>query len=239
MESTAVRIAICEDRAEDMGNLMDILYVSADQNKISAKPQISTFPSGESFIEEFKEGDYDLIFLDIFMKDMTGMDTAKLIRRIDSDCAIVFTTTSKDFAIEGYKVDALDYIIKPAKDEEIIQLITKYLDSKKEKEGPFITVIADYRKVDVTLSKIVYIEVIDKYCIFHTTERDIKSRMSMNELVDKLSRPFLRCHRSYMVNLDYVKDITEDFIMKNGDVVYIRKNDYAHIKEEYLKYLMR
>ena len=108
-----MRIAIIEDQSDDAAILLHFLAQWSEKQQIPLAPQPECFSSGEEFLTTFSGGSYDLLFLDIYLKDLNGMETARRIREMDPDCKIIFTTSSTEFAVESYDVNASWYLVKP------------------------------------------------------------------------------------------------------------------------------
>ena len=113
-----MNIAIADDRVEDLQAAEDYLlrYFSARHPEVMSDLSISTFPSAEKFLEVFDPGRFDLLLLDIYMEDMTGMEAAEAVRLKDDRVPIVFLTTSQDHLLEGYRVFASGYLMKPLRE---------------------------------------------------------------------------------------------------------------------------
>ncbi|MGI6175148.1 MAG: LytR/AlgR family response regulator transcription factor [Christensenellales bacterium] len=229
-----LNIAVCEDMPRDMERLC------AQIAACGLGVQIQRFQSGEAFLDNFSAGRYHLVFLDIYMQGMTGVDVAKALRASDADCIIVFTTTSHEHALEGYQVNALQYLLKPTQDEEVARVLEKAVSLLKPKNEPFITVLSDKQKYDIPLHTILYVEVHNRICRIHTTKETLPTYASIGGLEQMLpTPPFLRCHQAYIVNMDHVACIKQDFHMKNDDRVYIRQREYHKIRKIYLRYLVQ
>lgn len=229
-----LRIAICEDKDAETQNLTEMIETSG------YPVSVISYPAGEALLRDFEPDMFNLIFLDIYMHGMNGIETARAIRRIDSKCGLVFITNSPDFALEGFEVDAMQYLLKPAEPEKIHQLIVKCAELIKHLgEEPTCSVRVDGTVEDLPLADIMYVDIYNKSCIIHLPDSTVQAAETINEMEQRLpSPPFYRCHRSYIVNLDYVREIDRDFFMKNGDVVYIRRGDVKAMKEAYMKYLI-
>ena len=106
-----LRLAICDDRTEDRERLCRLLKEYGQYNNLELT--VDQWSTGEDFLLSFAPGRYQLVFLDIYMKQINGVETARTIREQDEDCAIVFVTTSPEHAVEGFSVNALHYLLKP------------------------------------------------------------------------------------------------------------------------------
>jgi DNA-binding LytR/AlgR family response regulator len=202
---------------------------------------VRIYSNGEALLQAFAPGFFHLILLDIYLdglKAVTGMDVARTIRATDENVRLAFTTSSREHAIAGYGVNASQYLVKPLQSNDVAALlhsVTKYWSDFDET----LTVVIDRQKHTVQTRDILYIEVFDIRCIIHTTSEDIACYTSIDELEKQLSSPpFLRCHRSYIVNMDHVRAIDRDFTVSNGDTVFIRRPDKWKMKKAYRDYVV-
>jgi len=228
-----LHIAICEDTEPDLVTLRTLIENSG------VNTALDIFKNGESFIVQFAKGKYDLIFLDVFMDELSGVETAERIRELDTDVVIVFTTTSEDFTREGYRLNAYKYMIKPiirADVEESLDLAVVKRDRNLEAS---LEIISDGRATSIPFNDILYVESRDSRSHIVTAGgQEYPTITSLDSLETLLSPPrFLRSHRAFIVNLDHVDDVDDDFIMDNGDIAYIRVKDHKRIKNKYDDYV--
>lgn len=180
---------------------------------------IGTYTSAVAAIRDVKEKRIDLIFLDIQMPELSGLEFATLL---PATCKIVFTTAFSQYAIDGYKVNAIDYLLKPISYDEFLRAANKALDFflAAEKmvthEDRFIYVKSEYKLVQVQFDDILYIEGLKDYVKIYLEgdQRPIHSLMNMKKMEDSLPSPeFLRIHRSYIVHMPKVKTIEHSRIV--------------------------
>lgn len=174
---------------------------------------IGTFGSALEAMKELREHPVQLLFLDIQMPELSGIEFAKVL---PSETKIIFTTAFQQYAIEGYKVNALDYLLKPISYEDFLKAANKALDwftvSQKQQtyaEDRFMFVKSDYKLVRVSLDDILYIEGLKDYVrIYLADGQKIMSLMNMKKLEDYLPCPeFLRTHRSYIVHMTKTQSV--------------------------------
>lgn len=228
-----LNIAICDDERREARLLADMI-------KSNGLPcEISLFTDGESLLSEPDLSRFDLFFLDIYLEGMTGVELARKLRARNQNCEIVFITISDAHAMEGFAVNALQYLLKPVDAKQVTGLLERFVRIHDRRDLSYCTVVVDRAEVRIFFRDIFYIETFDKYCKLHTREGVVETYSTLSALLEKLpSPPFLRCHRSYVVNMDYVQKAERDFVMKNGHIVYIRQSERASIKETYMKYLV-
>lgn len=223
-----LRIAICEDSNDDAKGLQSLIMASC------VATEISHFESGDAFLASRPAGRFDLVFLDIYMEGISGIEVAYTLRKMDEACGVVFTTTSEDHRPEAFDVDAEQYLVKPVDKVKLEKVLRKRLAVVRNTRET-CSVNERGRRVEVVLDHIYYVEVQNHNCLVHTADRVIEtgSAMKIDDFELLLPPPrFLRCHKSYIVNMSYVESVGRDFIMKNGQTVYIRRGDIAKCARE-------
>lgn len=231
-----MRIAICDDESVDRKNIADALTAYARQNQLEF--EIDEFEDGTAFLAAFHRASYLVVFLDVYMGETGGVETARAVCSMDENCAIIFVTSSPDFRAEGFEVAAVHYLIKPIGYAEI-QTAMNRCKHRFNLDDRFFFVLSDRRRIRIHFKDVIYIEVYGKVTLAHTTGAVIKSRTPLAEIKKLLeSGPFLQCHRCYIVNMMMIRKVLEDgFLMKNTDNVPIRKNGRQEIKDAYSDYL--
>ena len=192
-------------------------------------------------LEEQK--DIDLFFLDIQMPDLTGLEFSKLLPQ---NSRVIFTTAFDQYAIDGYKVNALDYLLKPFDYNEFLSASTKarnYFESqqpvsvsKREKKQEFIFVKSEYKQIKINFSEILYIEGLKDYVKIYMKEnpKPILTLMSLKKLEEELpSENFMRVHRSYIIALDKIEAIERNHIVIGKEQITIAPN-YKDVLMEYI-----
>ncbi|MCL2010855.1 MAG: LytTR family DNA-binding domain-containing protein [Synergistaceae bacterium] len=225
-----LRVAICEDDGKDAEHLSSLINASG------VAAEISLFESGEAFLAFLAgrpAGGFDLVFFDIYMGGVSGVEAAGVLRETDDACGVVFTTSSRDHMPEAFDVGAEQYLIKPVQHEKLEKVLKKRL-ALMERSQKTCLVNAKGRRVNVPLDHIYYVEAHGHICRVHTANGEIEtSSMTMEDFELQLQPPrFLRCYKSYIVNMSYVEKVDRDFIMKNGHRVYIRRDDVAKYARE-------
>jgi DNA-binding LytR/AlgR family response regulator len=199
---------------------------------------IGTYGSAIEAMKELRDNPAQLLFLDIQMPELSGIEFAKILPQ---ETKIIFTTAFQQYAIEGYKVSALDYLLKPISYDDFLKASNKALDwftaSQKQQtyaEDRFMFVKSDYKLVRVALDDILYIEGLKDYVrIFLADGQKIMSLMSMKKLEDYLPRPeFLRTHRSYIVHMSKAQSIDRFRIVFGQEFIPI-SDSYKEEVQEY------
>lgn len=164
---------------------------------------LCTFEDAVSAAEYIRNNEVDLIFTDINMPDISGLD---LVRSLEKKPFIVFTTAHKKFAFDGFELDATDYLLKPFSMDRFKKAVQKAAEQKQLKknnfEEDFLSIRSEYRLVNIPLHSIVYIEGLEDYIKIHLTEgKPVLTLMTMKAVVEKLpANKFIRIHRSYIIN---------------------------------------
>lgn len=230
-----LRIAVVEDDKTYAAQLKEYLvrYGTEKNQKIS----VALFPDGEDIVTDYS-AEFDIILMDVEMTFMDGMTTAERIREKDNEVVIIFITNMPQYAIQGYKVDALDYVLKPISYFAFSQRIDRALTRVKKKEATYITVAQKGGKKKLNVDKICYVEVRDHDLIYHSTKGDIVTKSSMKEAEDTLGgTKFFWCNRCYLVNLEYVEDFRGNDVTVASDVIQVsraRKKAFMDALNDYM-----
>ena len=216
-----IRIGICDDEVEELerlGRLIEEFFQLRNQDCV-----LSAFRSGDELLSAIDQG-FDLIFLDIYMGLEDGIAVAKRIRVLDKTCVIIFATNSRAHAIRGYGVRALQYLLKPIGAAELnaaLDLAVEELSSRSAKSVQLVNRQGNYR---IALDDLAYAESRARLLTVHTrSQGDIRyyDRLDNLEALCDDER-FLRCHKSFLVNLDYVDAIVNDkALMRDGQEIPI------------------
>ena len=224
-----MNIAICDDIAAEAEDIRGYLLDHFDQNGFTG--DIHVFSSGESLLADFKPGRFDVLFMDIYMDGISGVEAATRIRERDPNCLLVFITSSDSHMRDGFALRAASYVEKPVTPEKLEVAFTQCRDAFL-KSARYIEVESKRHKVRIPFTRLVYIEGMERSVFFNTDLGEtVEARMKMEDAAKQVSgSPFLRCHRSFIVNMNYVADIKgNDLIMKNGCLIPVRKNGRTEV----------
>ena len=222
-----IRIAIVEDAAFDRQVLRDCLREYGQET--GAELQITEFTGGTAFLEQYQE-DLDLIFMDIMMDGLDGLTTARKLRRRDDKVLLVFVTSMLQYAVQGYSVDAMDFIVKPVTYTGLKLCMDRVFRRLNETTPVRLRFTNREGTHSVDAAEICYIESLEHKIVVHTVQGEIQSDMSLaaaEKMVKAL--PFFRCHVSYLVNLRYVDRVSGNDVWVNGDRLAIsryRRKDF-------------
>lgn len=212
-----MRIAIVDDDEEERKILRDRLC--AQSGFLLGHWKIFEYETGAAFLEAAALERFDLLFLDIYLKEESGIQIAEELRRFDPDCILVFTTISTDFALEAFHVRAMQYLVKPYTEEEL----TAFLEELKKRlpvPAPCIEVKSlGGHSIRLYFHEILYAEHFQHHIYIWTADNQkITIRQTFREFSQDLQDPrFFLCSRGLLVNLEYTEDFDgRDFILKNG-----------------------
>lgn len=231
-----IKVAIVEDEEKATQDLRDALNRFSKENDIFF--QVETYKEGLTFLDEKKE--IDLIFMDIEMPHMNGIDVAKKLREKDEKVALIFVTNMVQYAIRGYEVDAIDYVLKPLKYARFSALMKKTLRiiDKTNEAQLVLKTNGGIRKI--YFSSILYIEIQDHLLIYHTEHGDIETWGTISGAEENLPKEeFCRCSHSMIVNFRHIQEIDKDtIIMKNVSkpiaISHSKKKDFSLRFHNYL-----
>jgi len=231
-----LNIAICDDEkiiADDLKEKTKKLFPTAN---------VRAFLSGEALLAQ-KELP-DILLLDIRMKGMDGMKTAKEIRGRKQGCVIIFVTVDKSFVFKAFDVGAFHYLVKPFTNEKFTEVMTKAAQSCCDtqcKEADKRYIMTDYKGMHskIYVDDITYAEVYNRKVVIHTSNQEIEYYGRLTELEKNLGEDFFRTHRAYLVNMRYVTRYTAECVtLRTGDVPMSKANFPKFVKA-YLKYNQR
>lgn len=226
-----MKIVICEDNSTQAAFIRKLVIEWAALRKLYV--DIGLFNSAESFLFSIEDDiSPDILLLDIQMSKMNGMQLARKMREYDNDVIIVFITAIKEYVFEGYDVNALDYILKPVKKENLFKCLDKA--GVKKKSNKFLLV----NNTKIKQSDIVYIEALAHYIHIHKADDEIRYKQAIGSILESLdSSNFIQCHRSYIINLKYVLKITKtDVVLDNGRKIPLSRTRYSEVNKAFISY---
>lgn len=217
-----IHIAIVEDEDRYADPLREYIFRYGQEKKQDFK--VTRFHDGDEIVESYT-GDYDLILMDIQMRFMNGMTAAEEIRKRDTAVAIMFITNMTEYAIKGYAVNALDYVVKPVGYYAFSRKLDRIMPGLKKKRFYMtVPIESGVRKLDV--EQVLYIEVQDHTLIYHTEAEAVRARGrgSMRETEQTMqSYGFFRCNNCYLVNLKHVESIGESVCHVGTETIQVSR----------------
>lgn len=231
----SIRIAIVEDEADATKQLTE--YMERYARESGEKFIITTFSTAATAIAGYKNN-FDVVFMDVMLPDGNGIDIAKRIREKDKDVVVVFVTNMAQFAVRGYEVQALDYVVKPVSYYNFTKKLAAALDAFRAKQDAFIWISNKEGKTRLNVSSIVYVEVFQHILIYHTTKGDFKASGSLSSALAELKgQPFSLCNRCYLVNLRYVTAVKGLTATVNGQPLQISNRSRGSFMKDLNDYL--
>lgn len=229
-----IHAAIVDDLQRDLDIIKNFLSVYAQENSLPLS--ITEFQSGEAFLENFCADKYSIVFLDIIMEGLNGMETAKKIRSIDSQAVLVFVTTEAEYAIEGYEADASAFLVKgPALDYPAFARMMDRLKPKLNNHD-FLEFKEKGGTLRLPVFSLCYADVIDHKLTLHTEDKEFVLRMPIKAFQESFfgDTRFFECHRGIIVNLDWIQSIEKKVIhLKNGVVLPCSRRRHQDLIEAY------
>lgn len=233
-----MKIAIIDDLIECRKDIESCLHKFFKKHYVDENIYIEEYSSGENFLCSFQKSAYDLIFIDQYMQELSGIETARQIREFDKLVILVFITTSRDYAIDSYQVRAGGYLLKPFSYDDFEQTLL-LLDLAKLRNARFICL----QNEKMLLREILWCDVDGHYIHIHTQQRGtLRYRIPFATISDMLLEypQFLTCYKGCIVNLDNVDYLDElAFVLMSGDRILFSIRDRKKIENCYHTYLFQ
>lgn len=230
-------IAIIEDQIETAKTLMQFITMFAQEN--NTEMDMRHFENGEDFLASLSTP-YDLVFMDIELSGINGMDAAIKFREVNQQCQLIFVTNMAQFAVKGYAVDATDFIVKP---------IQAYDFSLKLKRAYQKLLASRPREISIRVNGVIkilrsndiyYVEVDGHQVIYHTSKGDFETWSTLGEVENLLGKdPFSRSNSCYLVNLRYVSEIRANSIIVHGEELQTSRRRHKDFINDLTDYLGR
>jgi DNA-binding LytR/AlgR family response regulator len=208
------RIAIVEDNVDSINKMKS--FLNCYEKEKNENFEIFTFSDGDEITSDY-QAIYDIILLDIEMGRLDGMSAAKKIRTFDKDVIIIFVTNTPQYAIKGYQVDALSYLLKPVPYFAFCQEIQKSLEKINKRKKQYVLVITENGIVRLNATEIFFVETMKHSLIIHAKSGEYTMKAPLKKMTEMLANaPFYLCNSCYLVNLDEVTGVSGDFVHIHG-----------------------
>lgn len=231
-----IHIAICDDERYMLDKLKKL--VSDFFYKENIQINILQFSSGEELLNYNKP--IEVLFLDIQMKNMNGMETAKKLRNHNFRGVLIFVTILKELVFQAFEVQAFDYLLKPIEEEHFKKVMNRLLISLKSAKEKSLLIQRKSENRIIFFDDIIFCEIMNRKVYLHLQSEEIIDYYDKIEnLETKLDKRFFRCHRSYLINLKYLKSFRDGLAyMNNGETIPVsrlRSKEFTSVILQYMK----
>ncbi|MBQ8136388.1 MAG: response regulator transcription factor [Clostridia bacterium] len=211
-----LRVAAVEDNDRDAEYLMSHLKRFARENSVEIEAK--RYENGILFLEGYR-GEFDIVFMDIDMPAMNGMNTAKALRNVDAHVVLIFVTALARFALNGYEVDAFDFIVKPMQYNFFSAKMQRAVKKLSTEQRVKLLIKTNEKTVRLFADEIVYVNIYNHMLTFHTEEENVSTRGTMKDVLETLNNgSFAMCNKSCVVNLNHVQSIEGDEVVLTGGI---------------------
>ncbi|MCI8670036.1 MAG: response regulator transcription factor [Lachnospiraceae bacterium] len=231
-----IHVAICDDEKY----MSDMIKTSVSDffRKKNMEITIAQFSSGECLLKYDKK--IDILFLDIQMKGIDGMETAKELRNRKFKGVLIFITVLKEMVFQSFEVQAFDYLVKPIDEKYFERMMERLLASMQNSGKASLLVQKGYESTIISFEDIVFCEIINRKIYLHLVSSEVVDFYDRIEnLVTKLDSRFFRCHRSYLINLKHLKSYKDGMAyMESGEripVSRLRSKEFSSVILQYMK----
>lgn len=229
-----IKIAIVEDEELYAKQLNE--YLRQYERENGEAIEVTIYSDGDRIVDKY-QSQYDIILMDIEMKFMDGMSAAEEIRKIDTEVVIIFITNMTQYAIRGYAVDALDYVLKPVSYFALSQRLNRSIGRMRKRESKMIMVNMKGGIVRLNIANIYYIESQGHTLILHTILGDYETSGTMKEMEGKLlDMNFCRGNKGYLINLQHVDGISDGCAIVKDERLILSRARKKEFMEALTKY---
>ena len=219
------KIAVVEDNDAVRAELCGFIAQYAQES--GSQLDVTPFSDGTQVVEPYRPG-FDIIFLDIEMPTLGGMPTAERIRLLDPDVVLIFVTNMAQYAVRGYEVDALDFVLKPVNYYQFSTKLARALQRIQRRRGGQITLQTPGGTQQLDTDDILYLETRDRLLHYHTADKVWSVRGSLLKSEKELAPyHFARCNQCYLVNLRHVKGVQDDLVQVGEERLEISRRQRA------------
>lgn len=230
-----INIAIIEDEKDESDKLASYVRAFSEENDVDFN--VKQYANPITFLTNYS-GNFDIVFMDIELPDMDGMTAAHKLRAADSDVDIIFVTNMARYAVKGYEVEALDFIVKPVTYLGFGLKLKRALSRRCRRDGTKIVVKTTEGQECVSSSELMYVEILNHNLIYHTVRGNIRSYDQLKRIEDPLLlHGFIRISRCYLVNLRFVRSVRGCDVRVGDDTLQIsrqRRSEFMRALADYL-----
>lgn len=237
IENTMLELAICDDEKIYRNDLKKILGTRLDLS--GTEYRITEFSCGEDLIRKHRQTNFQIIFLDIEMGALNGMETAKNLRSMNRQSVIIFVTSHPDFVFQGYEVRALDYILKPYEPPKIHSVLLRALNELELSAEKYYVIEQRSGSVRVPISSIIYIFSEKRLLNLVTEDETYTFYGKLKDAADTLGEAFVRIHSRYLVNLRFVEKIDGNEVLAGGTSLPISRSCRQEFSIAFARYMLK
>lgn len=233
-----MRVCICDDNEavhREIKECLQRFFVEADM------PQITDFFQGEELVEHYSsQKDFDIIFLDVEMGEMNGIETAAEIRKYTSEAIIIFVSSHKNYVFDVFRCEAFHFLVKPINQEEFDDVFNRALHKHSVMNEKYIVSWKNNRET-LVIGDITYIEGYKRRLKVHTTEEEYEHIGKVSDAYEKLKiHGFLRIHQGYVINMRYIKAFgSTEVVLTDGSIIPIGEKRRKEALQMYDKYIQK
>lgn len=232
-----MNIAIVEDLIQDRERVTSCL--NRYMEELGLTYYLYTYESAEEFVEALNTLTFQIVFMDIYLQGMTGMEAAVCLRRQNRDCKLIFLTVSTEHCLEGFQVNACHYLIKPFSDHDFTEAMER-CNLQPLYDVPYLDVVCENKDLKLNTESILYIQVQKRNVLIQTLNQTLIVNGPFHTLTEVLKKDkrFLLCIQGVLVNMDYINGQKDTFfIVKNGDKLPINIRNKRQILQSYRNYI--
>lgn len=226
-----IRVAIVEDEREQQELLQQYLRRFSEESGLEI--YLQTFGDGDELVNQYDKT-FDILLLDIQMQRLNGMKTAEIIRKTDENVIIIFITNLVQYAVQGYSVDAMNYVLKPINYLSFCDKFQRAVDRIEKRKPKLLLIKADQGLIQLEHSKISMVEKINRKLAVYADNQVYYFNQTLKNIVEELGeKQFFRCHVACLVNLKYVEKIDRNSAIVAGREVPVSR----HHRKEFIEAL--
>lgn len=233
------KIAVCDDTEVERAQVTELVHRFFTDKGLPS--HIDAYLSGKDLLDSGET--YDLYFLDVLMPCLNGIETAEALAKGDTRPVVVFITSSLESAVEGYRVEAAGFVLKPLEETHFRETMERVVNRRLGTKSAVLPVIHNRVNIDLPLERLAWFENrLHRVYVTLTDGEVLSINQKLSQLQETLGRytEFLRCHQSYLVNLSYVEKMEDScFFMRDGEVIPISRNFYKQSKNAYYHYRLK
>ena len=229
-----IHIAVVDDEKSYISQIQQ--YLEQFERESGETIKVSVFSDGDSIVHKYNS-EYDIILMDVEMKFMDGMSAAEEIRKKDSEVVIIFITNMPQYAIRGYAVDALDYILKPVSYFAFSQCLQKAIVRRNNRAAKFVVINLKKGTARINIENIIYIETAGHSTVYHTVEGDYESYVSLNEAEAQLKQyHFFRISKWCLVTIALIDNYQDGYISLGKTKLAVSRSKRKELLDKLITY---